>query len=283
MKHHAKCRIVGCPVSVSTEKGSNGLKTHIKHKHSQLYHKSEFGKVKSETTTPETATSSSAMPESKGQSMMTAHFNKRPTPKQIRMMFKERVAMWTMMTCMPFTACENKYFRAMFEPLSADAPDVVNSAHHVSIRDTVDMYGVLAKRATELEIKKYKWAATTDHWTPPGNDVTYTCNTLHTITEKWSKLNILQDFQVFEGSTSGENIFKYQNARWKLNSDNPSVFYVTVDTTGNMGTFTQLCRNHGTEAGYCTEHVFHLNALIAFEGKFKLYILSNTDNVSHLY
>ena len=283
MKAQAKCRVVGCSVSVTTVNGSNGLKTHIKHKHSQLYHKMVFGETKSDTIKPETSTSSSAMPESKGQSMMSAHFNKRPTPKQMRMMFKERVAVWTMMTCMPFTACEDKYFRAMFEPLSADAPDVVKSANHVSIRDTVDMYGVLAKRATELEIMKYKWAATTDHWTPPGNDVTYTCNTLHAITDKWTKINILQDFQVFEGSTSGENIFKYQNARWKLNSDNPSVFYVTVDTTGNMGTFTQLCRNHGTEAGYCTEHVFHLNALIAFEGKCKFLYSCQYRHISNTF
>jgi hypothetical protein len=39
-----------------------------------------------------------------------------------------------------------------------------------------------------------------------------------------------------------------------------------MDTTGNMGVLTQLCRAGGNEAGYCTEHNFHLNAQIAFNG-----------------
>lgn len=120
------------------------------------------------------------------------------------------------------------------------------------------MYGQLAKLATKLEIKDHKWAATTDHWTPPGSGVTYTCNTFHAIIG-WKKVNILQDFQIFEGSTTGDSIFNYQNERCNLNYDDPLVFYVTVDTTGNMGSFTQRCRESGTEAEYCTEHAFHLN------------------------
>jgi hypothetical protein len=52
----------------------------------------------------------------------------------------------------------------------------------------------------------------------------------------------------------------------QLSRESPNVFYGVVDTTGNMGKLTQLLRENGIEAGYCTEHSLHLNALIAFKG-----------------
>ncbi|KAL7505743.1 hypothetical protein ACHAXN_003418, partial [Cyclotella atomus] len=51
----------------------------------------------------------------------------------------------------------------------------------------------------------------------------------------------------------------------QLSRESPNVFYGVVDTTGNMGKLTQLLQEIGIEAGYCTEHSLHLNALIAFK------------------
>jgi ABC-type transporter MlaC component len=105
-----------------------------------------------------------------------------------------------------------------------------------------------------------------DHWTPKNVDVTFTCATRSAINNKWELLNILTDFRVFEGSTSGQWIFDYTNDELWLSEENPNVFYGVVDTTGCMGLLTQLCRNAGSKAGFCAEHNFHLNALIAFDG-----------------
>jgi hypothetical protein len=74
------------------------------------------------------------------------------------------------------------------------------------------------------------------------------------------------DFKIFKGSTTGAILYEYQNNLLELEDENPFVVMGIMDTTGNMGVLTQLCRAGGNEAGYCTEHNFHLNAQIAFNG-----------------
>ena len=76
----------------------------------------------------------------------------------------------------------------------------------------IHVYGQLAKLATKLEIKDHKWAATTDHWTPPGSGVTYTCNTFHAIIG-WRKVNILQDFSRFLKGAPPETVSSITKTR----------------------------------------------------------------------
>jgi hypothetical protein len=39
-----------------------------------------------------------------------------------------------------------------------------------------------------------------------------------------------------------------------------------TDTTGNMGVLGRKLRENGQEHAYCTDHNFHLNAKLAFDG-----------------
>ena len=88
--------------------------------------------------------------------------------------------------------------------------------------------------------------------------------------ENWSLKNLLLDFTVFKGSTTGEKIYEYQKEVLGLNDDEEEPFVVmgVMDTTGNMGVMTRKCREDGHEAGYCTDHNLHLNAVKAFNGKY---------------
>jgi hypothetical protein len=40
-----------------------------------------------------------------------------------------------------------------------------------------------------------------------------------------------------------------------------------TDTTENMGKLGQFCRENGRRHGYCTDHNFHRNAILAFDRK----------------
>ena len=74
------------------------------------------------------------------------------------------------------------------------------------------------------------------------------------------------DFKVFHGSTSGERIHEDQKSILEEFSDKPFVVMGVTDTTGSMGVLGRLMRDEGYEHGYCSDHNFHLNAILAFNG-----------------
>ena len=81
------------------------------------------------------------------------------------------------------------------------------------------------------------------------------------------------DFKVFQGRTTGENIYDdimTVLARFVSEGQAPDLVQDTIgitDTTGNMGKLGKFLRDNGHEHAYCTDHVFHLTAILAFSGK----------------
>ena len=114
-------------------------------------------------------------------------------------------------------------------------------------------------------------AWTTDHWTEP-NDQTYSTVTAHFISTNWSKVSCILDLKVFKGTTTGEAVYndiaqvlqKFQGNRMMVILDSIGI----TDTTGNMGKLGQYCRENGRRHGYCTDHNFHRNAILAFNGEY---------------
>ena len=115
-------------------------------------------------------------------------------------------------------------------------------------------------------MKEHEIAWTTDHWTGP-NDETYSTVTAHFITEDWLMESCVLDFKVFKGRTTGEFIYNdIQSVLGKFHGESTVVLDTIgiTDTTGNMGKLGQYCRANGRMHGYCTDHNFHHNAIIAF-------------------
>ncbi|KAL3793494.1 hypothetical protein ACHAWO_002105 [Cyclotella atomus] len=200
------------------------------------------------------------LPTDKAQQMITQHYQKGLTLEQHKKAYLAGLAIWVIVECIPFSACEKLTFHAMFEPFSIVAAEIVTRGNRTALRDYVVLLGKMAKLATEIECRSW----TMDHWTPCSREVTYTCTTKSAINENWELINILTDFKVFEGSTRRQRILDYMQEQLRFSDEDPDVFYGVVDTTGSMGVLTRLCRDARFEVGYCTEHNFHLNALIAF-------------------
>ena len=116
-------------------------------------------------------------------------------------------------------------------------------------------------------MRQHQGAATLDHWTSAGRE-TYSATTYHYI-EDWVLKKILIDFSVHEGTTTGEAIFNHQTNVLEIGTEEvqPFCFFAVADTTGNMGTFMSHARDVDVEAGYCTDHNLHLNAILAFKGE----------------
>jgi hypothetical protein len=254
MKHLAKCRVIGCARNVDFSKGSTGLRTHIKHKQESLYRELNNS---SKSSASESTAAPSVLPKVKSQPTITSHYHRDLTLEQRKQCYRGRLAVWTILECMPFTACESASFRAMIECLNVDGDKICMRGNHIAVRDLVLQFGEMAKMATQLEIQKYKGAMTSDHWKPKYGTSTFTCSTFHLINEHWKLVTILEDFCIFEGSTSGQRIFDYMKKKMQLSRESPNVFYAVVDTTGNMGRLTQLLREAGIKAAYCTEHSLH--------------------------
>jgi hypothetical protein len=251
MKHLAKCRVIGCDHNVDFLKGSSGLRSHIKHKHEAIFRELNSP---SKSSASESNAAASVLPKVKSQPTITSHYQKGFTLEQRKQCYLGRLAVWTILECMPFTACEAPSFRAIVECLNVDGDKICTRGNHIAVRDLVLQYGEMAKMATQLEIQQYKGAMTSDHWTPRHGTSTFTCSTFHFINESWKMVTILEDFCIFEGSTSGQRIFDYMKKKMQLSRESPNVFYGVVDTTGNMGKLTQLLQENGIETGHCTEH-----------------------------
>ena len=157
----------------------------------------------------------------------------------------------------------------MFGAISRTADRVVNICTP-SLRKEILTLGLIAEDAVRAELQGKRVSYTSDHWTGP-NDETYTTVTAHFIdTYAWEMRSLCIDFKVFSGRTTGENIYNDIQAvltKFMCASDFVQDTIGITDTTGNMGKLGKFLRESGHEHAYCTDHVFHLTASLAFGGK----------------
>ncbi len=78
------------------------------------------------------------------------------------------------------------------------------------------------------------------------------------------------DFKFFSGHTTGDNLYNDIQAVLKKFMGASAFVQDTIritDTTGNMDKLGKFLHESGHEHAYCTDHVFHLTASLAFGGK----------------
>ena len=101
---------------------------------------------------------------------------------------------------------------------------------------------------------------------------TYTTTTFHYIKNQ-SLRNIIVDFKVFHGTTSGEAIYNNQAQVLAGYTTKCNLVIRIKDTTGSMGVLGQYLRYNGMQHAYCTDHNLHCNAVLAFNGEYnKLHV-----------
>jgi hypothetical protein len=243
--------IVACK-GVST----SGLKRHVEAHHLQEFEDSIKKK-------PSTAASSGILKHLKA--------TKKGPPvavEDLKQQFKLAATSWVIDQAVPFDMVTVPSFRNMFHTLNRNSSSIVNIRRR-SIREQAMTLGRYAERATELEVLGREISWTTDHWTGP-NDETYTTVSGHYIGHDWVLQSAILDFKVFQGSTSGENIDSdIKDVLKRFQGDTVMVLDTIgiTDTTGNMGKLGQYCRENGRRHGYCTDHNFHRNAILAFDRK----------------
>ncbi len=107
----------------------------------------------------------------------------------------------------PFHTFEQPAFCRVFTPLNQDSDKIVNLACN-EVQEAVLKMGWYAVEATKQEIKNHHIAWTTDHWTG-ADKATYTTITAHWIDGKtWMLKSAVLDFNICEGSTTGERIYE---------------------------------------------------------------------------
>ena len=84
----------------------------------------------------------------------------------------------------------------------------------------------------------------------------------------------LLDFNLFDGSTSGQAIFEDQKEVLKLSKGggSPLFFFAVTNTIGSMGALGAYFRENNLEHGYCTNHSLYCNVILAFKSEC-LYVL----------
>jgi hypothetical protein len=152
----------------------------------------------------------------------------------------------------------------LFRPFHKEA-DKITDVPPNRVREEIFSLRALAKRATKLEVGAQKGSWTTNHWTG-CNDTTYTTTTFHYI-KNWSLRNIIVDFKVFHGTTSGEAIYNDQ-AQVLVGCTTKCKHVISImDTTGSMGNLRHHLRDNGMQHAYYTDHNLHCNAVLAFNGE----------------
>jgi hypothetical protein len=184
--------------------------------------------------------------------------------------FRMAAATYSVVEATPFIEFTKPTFRKLFEPLNKDAPKIVNIGVD-SVRTKVMELGRIVKEATKREVKEHRVSWTSDHWTG-ADDVTYTTTTAHYIDEEsWLLKALCIDFKAFEGSTTGARIYAdAKDVMDRYGLDTSTIVFETIgitDSAGNMGVLGDYLRKNGQEHGYCVDHVFHLNAKLAFNRK----------------
>ena len=251
----AICKL--CNKEISIRNGSGGLSGHL-----QCKHRDECDELLSlngprNHLSPEGASK---------QTSIVGFVKKTKGIEVMKKVFLALATFWVIDQAVSFATIGKKSFRAMFKPFHDDADKIVAAANEKSVREQVYRLGKLGRRATLLELKKFKGSWTCDHWTGP-NDETFTVTTFHYIEDFVLKSCII-DFKVHRGRTRGEDIFEDQKEVLDEHIDKDSVVLGVTDTTGNMGKLGEHLRDFGYEHAYCTDHNFHRNALLAFLGKF---------------
>jgi hypothetical protein len=259
-------------------KGGNtsGLIRHMKIHHMKLYKETMRGTLKVCSQAANTqAITTLFQPEEKQKHVGT---------KDAKAVFKTAVASWIIDKGMPFSMVEEPTFRNMFESINQKASVIVN-VDRKSICEVVMMQGRLAEAATQIVMAGQEVAWTTDHWTGP-NDQTYSTVTAHFINSNWNLESCILDLKVFKGTTSGEAIYNdIAQVLQKFQGSNATVILDSIgitDTTGNMGKLGQYCRENGRRHGYCTDHNFHCNAILAFNGEIEMPLYSLFLHMSYL-
>ena len=251
----ARCKLcIRKPKYVSAVSGTNSLSYHLVNAH------------------PELAVTLEATPKKKPSNDIRSFKGfekKRKSAQEIKKLFHDSVVRWIMEEAVPFRFVEAKSFRSMIN-------SVVDNSHEDNmfrisrsmLRARILKLGVLCKKATKEELKKYQCSFTTDHWTGP-NDETYTTLTCHYISEEWENHSCVVDFKVFHGTTRGqdcgEDLFRIFDD-YEFKSKNVTI--IVTDTTASMITFGKTIRSERKiEHGFCVDHNLHRNCILAFDDK----------------
>jgi len=152
----------------------------------------------------------------------------------------------------------------MFRPFHKDA-HLITSISADRVREEIFKLGSLAKKATTIEVAAHKGSWTNDHWTGK-DDATYSTTTFHYI-KNWKLCNIVVDFKVFKGTTTGEAIYNDQVQVLEACTAKENIVIGVTDTTASMGVLGQFLRTNNMHHAYCTDHNLQCNAVLAFQGK----------------
>jgi hypothetical protein len=127
--------------------------------------------------------------------------------KDARLLYQTAAATLAIEKGIPFCTFSQPSFHCLFIRLNSESKKIVG-LNRAEVRASVLKMGGFAIEATKKEIRNHQIAWTSDHWT--GLDkVTYTTVTAHWIKNTtWMLQSTCLDFKVFEGSTTGEIIYK---------------------------------------------------------------------------
>ena len=263
--NHVQCMLCPTRISRGEQKSTGGMVRHLQYKHFEQY----CSMVQKEAAAKEAADNQAK----KGTEMITAHFRVKDkfTESEAKQLYLVASSTCAATHGLPLSLFEKPAFRKMFTALSKTAPKIVNIGIK-SLRTEILTLGMISNVATHKELVGKRVSYTSDHWTGP-NDETYTTVTAHYISEDWVMMSVCIDFKVFQGRTTGENIYSDIMAvltQFVSEGHEPDFVQDTIgitDTTGNMGKLGKFLRDSGHEHAYCTDHVFHLTAILEFSGK----------------
>lgn len=246
-----KAHCMLCGKSYSNKGNSTtSMNKHLKAKHRKVLEASR----KTSTSSDSQATLSDIWPKK----------IKEKTPEEFKVELINASTNFVIEKNLAFTIVESPSFRDLFRPFHKDAAQITTITAN-RVREEIFERGALAKDATMLETADCKGSWTCDHWT--GKDgATYTTTTFHYI-KKWILRSIIVDFRVFHGTTSGEAIYNDQRNVLEEYTNLKNIVIGITDTTSSMGVLGQFLRNKGMQHAYCTDHVLHCNAILAFNGK----------------
>ena len=127
--------------------------------------------------------------------------------KDARLLYRTAAGTLAIEEGIPFHTFAQPLFRCLFSPLNSEYDKIVG-LNRDDIRASVLEMGGFAIVATKKEIRNHKIAWTSDHWTGPDK-VTYITVAAHWINNRtWTLQSACLDFKVFQGSTTGELIYK---------------------------------------------------------------------------
>ncbi len=251
-KDIAKCSLCGTDISFRGP-STSGMNKHLKFLHSEEWQELQ----KSNGKFFDCASSQKSI----------RHFlvkDDKKTPAELKTDLIRTVTNWVIAKCLPFTIVECQFFRAMFCPFHKDA-HLITSISADRVREEIFKLGSLAEKVTTIEVAAYKGSWTNDHWTGK-DDATYSTTTFHYI-KNWKLCNIVVDFKVFKGTTTGKAIYNDQLQVLEACTAKENIVMGITDTTVSMGVLGQFLRTNNMHHAYCTDHNLQCNAVLAFQGK----------------